>query len=157
MREVLLAKLSRPFAAGLFALVLTSGGIAHSESPSVSIEPSRSMYGVGEKAAFTITNETEGPIFVSGCAALQLQHFESEAYVPVSTETCVSEGLSVELPPGKHILSLDTAGQKTGRILRVALSYGWSCEAGRELSQSRCADFDTVYSTSFRIVRTGDE
>ena len=157
MREVFLAKLSRPLAGGLFALVLTAGGIAHSEGQSVSIEPSRSMYGVGEKAEFTITNGTQGPIFISGCGALQVQHFESETYVPDPGETCVSEGPSVEIAPGTHTLSLDTAGQKTGQILRVGLSYGWACEAGRELSQSRCADFSTVYSKSFRIVRPGDK
>ncbi len=156
MREVVLAKLSRPSAAVLFALVLVSGGIAHSEDQTVSIEPARSIYGVGEKAEFTVTNGTKGPIFVMGCGALQVQHFESETYVPAPGETCVSEGPSVVLAPGTHTLSLDPAGQKPGRILRVGLAYGWSCEAGRELSQSRCADFNTVYSASFRIGRTGD-
>ncbi|MCO4768809.1 MAG: hypothetical protein KDA24_02185 [Deltaproteobacteria bacterium] len=110
---------------------------------------------MGENAEFTVTNDTAKPIFIAGCGALQLQHFESETYVPVPAATCVAEGMAVAIPPGTHTLSFGTESKQAGQILRVGLSYGWGCEADRELSQARCADFKTVYSASFRVGRGG--
>ena len=157
MRAGIVATLSRPLAAGLFVAVLTAGGIAHSEGESVGIEPSRSMYGAGETAEFTVTNGGSVPIFVAGCATLQLEHFQAEQYVPIASATCVSEGTAVAIAPGTHALSLAPEGRRSGEILRVALTYGWGCEEGRALSQARCDDFKTVYSPSFRIGRGGEK
>jgi hypothetical protein len=157
MRAGSIATLSRPLATGLLVAVLTTAGIAHSEGESVSIEPSRSMYSAGEAAEFTVTNSGSAPVFVSGCGALQLEHFESEHYLPVRAETCVSEGTALEIAPGTQTLTLAPSGRKGGEILRVGLSYGWGCESGRALSQARCSDFKTVYSSSFRIGRGDGE
>lgn len=151
MRAEILRNLIRPFSVSLFVAVLTAGGIAHSKTETVSIETSRSMYDVGEKAEFTVTNTGAASIFVSGCGALQVQQFEAETYIPVPWETCVSEGVAVEVPPGTHTLSFVPDGSSAGRILRVGASYGTGCESGRELSQARCASFKTVYSASFRV------
>jgi|GEM_PF-4426296 len=153
MRAGIIVNLSRPLAVGLFVAVLTAGGIAHSEPESVSVEPARSMYAPGETAEFTITNSSGASIFIPGCGALQLQYFESENYIPIAGETCVSEGVSVEIAPGAHTLSFSPDGNRAGQILRVGISYGAGCEAGRELSQSRCGSFKTAYSGSFRVGR----
>jgi len=144
----------RPFlACGLFACVLTASGIAHSEEESVKIEASRSLYRVGETAEFTVTNSGTNTIFVAGCGALQVQQFEAEQYVGVSTGSCVSEGTAVAIPPGTSSLTVKAEQALGGKVLRVAVAYGWGCEEGKELSQSRCKDFGTAYSGSFRIGR----
>ena len=115
------------------------------------------MYGVGETAEFTVTNNGKAPIFVPGCGALQVQHFESETYIPVPAAPCVSEGVAVEVPPGTHTLSFVPDGNRAGQILRVGVSYGFGCESGRELSQARCTNFKTAYSASFRVGRGGSK
>jgi len=153
MRVGMLGNLIHPLFVSLFFAVLTAGGIAHSKSESVSIEASRSLYSVGEKVEFTVTNSGAASIFLPGCGALQVQRFESETYIPVPWETCVSEGVAVEVPPGSHVLSYAPDSGTAGLILRAGASYGMGCESGRELSQARCAKFKTVYSASFRIGR----
>jgi hypothetical protein len=69
------------------------------------------MYSAGEAAEFTVTNSGSAPVFVSGCGALQLEHFESEHYLPVRAETCVSEGTALEIAPGTQTLTLAPSGR----------------------------------------------
>ena len=146
---------SKRFLILLVGVVLATPTIAHSDSSKVSIEPERTLYGVGETASFTVTNDTGASIFLAGCGALQVQRFEAEAYSPEPGPQCVTEGTAVEVPPGTHTLAYTTEAKQSGAILRAAVSYGWGCEAGRELSQARCDDFATVYTASFRVSRKG--
>lgn len=149
------------------AIVLVSAPIAHSQeekaeeaedakpakpAPSgVTVELSRSMFAPGDVAQITVTNGRSGSIFLAGCGSFQVQLFEAETYSSLPGEHCVSEGEAVEVPPGTHILSYTPAPERAGDILRVAVPYGWGCESGRELSQSRCTDFATAESGSFRV------
>ncbi len=155
-----------------FALVLGSASIAHSgdkkeqesataaaKAPSpaagVLVELSRSMYAPGDDAQITVTNGRTDSIFLAGCGGFQVELFESDTYMPLPGEHCVSEGEAIEVPPGTHVLSYKPAPAQAGSILRVAVPYGWGCQRGRELSQSRCADFATAASSSFRVARKG--
>ncbi len=153
MRAAISNTLRVSLACGLFACVLTASGIAHSEDESVTIEASRSLYRVGETAEFTVTNSRAETIFVGGCGPVQVQAFEAEQYVSITTGSCVSEGTAVAIPPGTHPLTVKADVGLAGKVLRAAVAYGWGCEEGKELSQSRCKDFATAYSGSFRIGR----
>jgi hypothetical protein len=151
-----------------FALVLLAAPIAHSgeekegEKPAnetrtpvsgVVVELSRSMYAPGEDAQITVTNGRKDSIFLAGCGGFQVELFESESYTPVAGEHCVSEGEAIEVPPGTHMISYTPKPERSGSILRIAVPFGWGCNAGRELSQARCADFATAVSGSFRVSR----
>ena len=121
----------------------------------VKLETSRALYEPGDTVEITITNARSGPIFLQGCGTLQLELFEAETYVPVAVEKCVSEGEAQKVPPGDLTLSFTPGNTRSGQILRVSVAYGWGCEDGKPLSQSRCDDFGTVRTTNFRVGRGG--
>ena len=152
-------------------LVLVGAPIAHSQEekaedppeakappapPSgVALDLSRSMYAPGDLAEVTVNNNRKDSVFLAGCGSYQIELFEAETYSPLPGEHCVSEGEAIEVPPGTHTLAYTPGPELSGKILRVSVSFGWGCEAGRELSQARCADFATVSSTSFRVSKKG--
>lgn len=160
-----------------FAFVLATPPIAHSgdekeadereaespaaeaESPVVSsgvvVELSRSMYAPGDDAQITVTNARQDSIFLGGCGSYQVESFEADVYTTLPGEHCVSEGEAVEVPPGTHQLAYKPDSARSGAILRIAVPYGWGCNAGRELSQARCTNFATAVSSSFRVARKG--
>ena len=121
----------------------------------VVIELSRSMFAPGDDAQITVTNARAGSIFIAGCGSHQVELFRAETYTPLPGEHCVSEGEAVEIPPGSHTLSYSPGPERAGQILRIAVPYGWGCEAGRELSQARCTEFATAASSSFRVAKKG--
>ena len=143
----------------VFALIIVCGlaltGPVLAGDPQVKLETSRSLYEPGDTVEITITNARSGPIFLSGCGALQLEIFEAESYAPVTVEKCVSEGEALKAPPGELALSFTPGNTRSGQILRVSVAYGWGCEEGKPLSQARCEEFATVRTSNFRVGRGG--
>ena len=142
----------------LLLAVLSAPDNAHSEGEGadlVTVEASRAMYAAGDAVELTVNNKRAASVWIPGCAAAQIERFESERYVPVPPDACVSEGVAVEVAPGTHVLRLTASPEQIGQILRAGVSYGWGCETGRELSQARCADFATAHTASFRITKRG--
>jgi len=121
----------------------------------VKLETSRQLYEPGDTVEITLTNQRGAPIFLPGCGALQLEMFEADAYVPVPVEKCVSEGEAQKVEPGETTLSFAPGNTRSGQILRIAVAFGWGCEEARPLSQARCDDFGTVWTSNFRVGKGG--
>jgi hypothetical protein len=138
------------------SLVALASQAAENPAPGVTTETNRALYVVGDTVEVTVTNSRNAPIWIAGCNPLSLERFENERYLPVAGARCVGEGDAVKIPPGTHKLSWVATGEHSGQIFRMALAFGWGCEDGRALSQSRCQDFATAYSTSVRVGRRGD-
>lgn len=143
-----------PLLAGL-ACALPLAALAQ-DGGSVTVETSRSLYVPGDSVEVIVTNGRTGSIWIPGCAALQLQAFESEKYAPLVLEGCVSEGDAVEVKPGKHVLSFTADIAQSGRILRAGVAYGWGCKTAGPLSGRRCQDFASVWSRNFRVSRRAE-
>lgn len=141
-----------------FALAVLVAGVswggpatAGDDAQGVSVAVSRSMYVGGDAVEIKVTNGRKDPIYLSGCPTFRLERFVGEKHQPVSSDRCVAEGDTKVVPPGEHVLRWTANSQFSGEILRVAVTFGWGCESGRALSQSRCKDFATAWSPNFRI------
>jgi hypothetical protein len=145
-----------------FSLLMLAGALLCStlavaqDAPKVKFEASRSLYVPGDTVELLITNTRTSPIWIPGCAALQLQSFESESYEPLALEKCISEGEAVKIAPGTHSLSFTADSAHSGRILRAGVAYGWGCTSSGPLSGARCQDFATGWSRNFRVSRKAD-
>ncbi len=139
-----------------FGGLLLAATAAAQDAPKVKVETSRSLYVPGDTVEVIVTNGRSDAIWIPGCAALQLEAFESETYEPVALEKCVSEGDAVKVPPGTHALSFTADSAHSGRILRAGVAYGWGCKSEGPLSSSRCSDFAGVWSRNFRVSRKAD-
>lgn len=117
----------------------------------VKVETGRQLYEAGDSVEITITNGRPGPIALPGCGSFTVEVFESDQYRPVPPERCVSEGDALIVPPGQHKLTFSPGSARSGQILRIAVAFGWGCEEGRPLSQARCQDFGTAWSSNFRV------
>lgn len=123
----------------------------------VKLETSRQLYEPGDTVEITLTNSRSGAVYLPGCGALQLEMFDGEGYVPVPVETCVSEGEAQKIEPGPLTLSFTPGNTRSGQILRVAVAFGWGCEEARPLSQARCDEFGTIWTSKFRVGRAGKD
>jgi len=121
------------------------------EAPKVNVETSRQLYEPGDTVEISITNGAPGAIFLPGCGSFQLEVFENESYQRVELEKCASESEALEVPTGPFDLSFVSANALSGKILRISVTYGWGCEAGRPLSQARCTEFSTARTSNFRV------
>ena len=150
MRRTLLA-------ATLAALAATTLlPIAFAGDTKVKVETGRQLYEPGDVVEITITNERGAPIALPGCGSFQVEEFVNESYRPIVVERCVSEGEAMHIAPGPFKLSFTPDGARSGQILRVSVAFGWGCEADKPLSQARCDEFATAYSSNFRIGRRSD-
>lgn len=146
----------------LFAAVLAGAaavvGVESWANPAaaVSVETNRSLYVTGDTVELWVVNGGKVPIALPGCGSFRLERFVGESYEPVPSERCVAEGDAKVLAPGRHVLKWTAPPSHSGDILRFSVAYGWGCEAGRALSQARCADFATVWSPNFRIGKTNE-
>ena len=98
-----------------------------------------------------LENNSGKAVFVPGCHPFEVEVFTEDRYRRVSREPCNWEGIAAMLPPGKHEFSYPTSVDSGGSIYRISVVYGWGCNEDLPLSQSRCEDFTTVSSGSFRI------
>ena len=144
------------FPAAVFAVAALFAATGQAGAADVKVETSRQLYEPGDTVEITVTNSRAGAISVPGCASFVVEVFEADAYRPIVVEKCVSEGTALELEPGPHSLNFVADGGRSGQIVRVGLAFGWGCEKGKPLSQARCKDFETVYSSNFRIGRAND-
>lgn len=135
------------------AAPLLAGDVAET---GVKVETSRALYVPGDKVEITVTNTRRAPVFLAGCNSFQLERFEAETYAPVRGARCVGEGDAVKVPPGTHSLVWEPGSEHSGQVLRLAVAFGWGCDDGRALSQSRCQEFATSYSASFRVGRRSE-
>ena len=126
------------------------------DSAEVVVETSRGLYVPGDTVEVIVTNRRSSPVWLPGCAALQLQFFESDRYEPVPLEKCVAEGDAVKVEPGTHVLSFTAEPGHSGRILRAGVAVGWGCKSEGPLSGARCQDFVSHWSRNFRVSRKGD-
>lgn len=126
------------------------------EATDVTVETSRGLYVPGDTVEVIITNRRTSPVWLPGCAALQVQVFESDRYEHVPLAKCVAEGEAVKVEPGTHVLSFTAEPGHSGRILRAGVAIGWGCKNDGPLSGARCQDFVSRWSRNFRVSRKGD-
>jgi hypothetical protein len=126
------------------------------ETADVSVETSRGLYVPGDTVEVIVTNGRKDPIWISGCAALQVQEFEAERYAPIALEKCVAEGDAVKIAPGTHVLSFTAESSQSGSILRAGVAFGWGCTQAGPLSGARCRDFGSRWSRNFRVSRKAE-
>jgi hypothetical protein len=132
---------------------------ASASDDAVSVATGRQVYVPGDSVEISVSNGRKGPIFLPGCGSFVIEVFDENTgrYKPLPTENCVSEGESIEVVPGAFALQWPVPAGRSGGILRVGIVHGWGCEQGRPLSQARCEDFGTSWSSSFRVGKAGQK
>lgn len=137
---------------GLLAGFLALSVAAEVESSDdVTVSIPQSVYAVGDSVNLVLENNSGRAVFVPGCHPFEVEAFEEDRYRRVSREPCSWEDVAVKLPPGKHEFSYQTSSEASGGIYRIAVVYGWGCRDDLPLSLSRCEDFTSVSSGSFRV------
>jgi len=123
------------------------------ESPAslVSVDTNRRTYVLGDVVEIVVDNKAGEKVFLPGCQTYQVERFGDERYQPLEGEHCISEGDARAIDPGQFTLQFQPKLEHIGRPLRISLVYGIGCAEQRPLSQARCRDFGTLYSTSFRV------
>jgi len=138
--------------AGLFVGLLTlavAGEVESSDNVTVTI--SQSVYAVGDTVTVVVDNKRDQAVYVPGCHPFEVESFVEDRYRRVVREPCSWEGIAVKLPPGKHEFTYLTPAEVDGNIFRISVVYGWGCRDELPLSQSRCEDFASASSGSFRV------
>jgi len=138
--------------AGFLALAI-AGEVESSDDVTISV--SQSVYAAGDTVTVIVHNKSQRTLFVPGCHPFEVEVFEDERYKRVSQDPCGWEGVAAALPPGEHEFTFQSSEENSGGIFRVTMVYGWGCREGLPLSQSRCEDFATVSSGSYRVGQAG--
>ena len=132
---------------GLTVLLAPRAGLSADD---VLVSIALGILAAGDLVALHIENNSGKPIYVPGCHPFEVEEFRNDAYTRVKREPCSWEGTAVALPPGKHSFSYQTSTDDKG-IYRLSVTYGWGCNEELPLSHSRCEDFTTAYSGSYRV------
>jgi hypothetical protein len=116
----------------------------------VLVSASQEIFAAGDLVTLHVENNSGKPIYVPGCHPFEVEEFRNDAYTRVKRDPCTWEGIAATLPPGKHEFNYQTSTDDKG-IYRLSVTYGWGCNEGLPLSHSRCDDFTTAYSGSYRV------
>jgi hypothetical protein len=139
---------------GLVCIVFSLGlsySIAGERGTPIRVAVSGSAFSVGEQIELQVFNESNSPVFVSGCGSVQIEVLVDEHYESLPPVHCEEEGKARALPVGQSILPMIAPAELSGQTGRALVVFGMGCTPARRLSRARCSDFRTVWSANFRV------
>jgi hypothetical protein len=101
-------------------------------------------------AALTLTLTADRkPVFVDGCAAVDLERREGERWVPVEPTIACDGSAVARAIPKEQTFSLATPG--VGEF-RAVVAWGLGCVEGRPFALAACAALGVARTVSFQVV-----
>lgn len=110
--------------------------------PGVRIEAPTGAVHEGDAVGFTVRESVEGPVFIDGCAPVEVERKNGAAWLPGPGKTCDAP---VPATAVDGTVTFSVAAPSVGAY-RALLTWGVGCAAGFPLATANCARLGSVVS-----------